>query len=120
MRLTAAALLLCPTLAYAQAFHVEESSIESTQRAIQRGETTCREVISGYIERARAYNGVCTALVTSDGTPIAAAQDRYAQARRLRIRRKRSPSIRCCRTTRVMRASRSSSATWKLRNRIPT
>jgi Asp-tRNA(Asn)/Glu-tRNA(Gln) amidotransferase A subunit family amidase len=74
MRLAAAALLLCPTLAYAQAFHVEESSIESSQRAIQRGETTCREVIAGYIERARAYNGVCTALVTSDGAPIAAAQ----------------------------------------------
>jgi len=46
MRLAAAALLLCPTLALAQGFQVEESSIESTQRAIQRGETTCREVIS--------------------------------------------------------------------------
>src|SRR5262245_42509617 len=74
MRLAAAALLLCPALAFAQAFHVEESSIESTQRAIQRGETTCREVIEGYIERARAYNGVCTALVTRDGAPIAPAQ----------------------------------------------
>ena len=73
MRL-AAALLFCPALAFAQGFHVEESTIESTQRAIQRGETTCREVIAGYIERARAYNGVCTALVTSDGAPVAPAQ----------------------------------------------
>ena len=73
MRFAAAALLLCPALAFAQAFHVEESTIESTQRAIQRGETTCREVIAGYIERARAYNGVCTALVTRDGAPVAPA-----------------------------------------------
>jgi len=74
MRFAAAALLLCPALAFAQTFQVEESTIESTQRAIQRGETTCREVIAGYMERARAYNGVCTALVTKDGAPIPAAQ----------------------------------------------
>jgi Asp-tRNA(Asn)/Glu-tRNA(Gln) amidotransferase A subunit family amidase len=73
MRLATATLLLCPALAFAQTFQVEESTIESTQRAIQRGETTCREVIAGYIERARAYNGICTALVTRDGAPIAPA-----------------------------------------------
>jgi Asp-tRNA(Asn)/Glu-tRNA(Gln) amidotransferase A subunit family amidase len=70
MRLAAAALLLCPTLGLAQSFSVEESTIESTQRAIQNGEMTCRDVIAGYIARARAYNGVCTALVTKDGAPI--------------------------------------------------
>ena len=74
MRFAAAALLLCPALAFAQPFHVEESTIESTHRAIQRGETTCREVIAGYVERARAYNGVCTALVTRDGAPVAPAR----------------------------------------------
>jgi hypothetical protein len=68
-----AGLLLCPAAAFAQPFLVEESTIERTQRAIQRGETTCREVIAGYVERARAYNGVCTALVTRDGAAIAPA-----------------------------------------------
>ena len=74
MRFATIALLLCPAVASAQPFLVEESTIESTQRAIQRGETTCREVIAGYVERARAYNGVCTALVTRDGAPVAPAQ----------------------------------------------
>lgn len=74
MRLAFAALLLSPALAFAQPFLVEESTIESTQRAIQRGETTCREVIAGYVERARAYNGICTALVTRDGAAVAPAQ----------------------------------------------
>ena len=70
MRFAAAVLLFCPALAFAQPFGVEESTIESTQSAIQRGETTCREVIQAYVDRARAYNGVCTALVTADGAPI--------------------------------------------------
>ena len=52
------------------AFQVEESSIESTQAAIQSGETTCQQVVQAYIDRAKAYNGVCTALVTKDGAPV--------------------------------------------------
>ncbi len=74
MRFATFALLLCPAVAFAQPFLVEESTIESTQRAIQRGETTCREVIAGYVERARAYNGVCTALVTRDGAAVPPAR----------------------------------------------
>ena len=42
--------------------------------AIASGETTCRAVVEAYIERAQAYNGVCTALVTADGAPIAPAK----------------------------------------------
>ena len=41
-------------------------------RAIQRGETTCNGIVQAYIERARAYNGSCTQLVTRDGASIAA------------------------------------------------
>ena len=52
-------------------FHVEEATIADVHRAIQQGETTCRAVIESYVERARAYNGACTQLVTRDGTPIA-------------------------------------------------
>jgi hypothetical protein len=58
----------------AQQFELEEATIRGLHGAIQRGDTTCRQVIEGYIERARAYNGVCTALVTEDGAPIASAE----------------------------------------------
>ncbi len=52
------------------AFQVEETSIEGIQSAIQSGEVTCQGVVQAYIDRAKAYNGVCTALVTKDGKPI--------------------------------------------------
>ncbi len=52
------------------AFQVEEASIGSIQAAIQSGETTCQQVVQAYIDRAKAYNGVCTALVTKDGKPV--------------------------------------------------
>ena len=51
-------------------FHVEEASIEDVQHAIQSGETTCESVVQAYIDRAKAYNGMCTSLVTQDGAPI--------------------------------------------------
>ena len=54
-----------------QSFYVEETSITGIQRAIQSGQTSCRQVVQAYIDRAKAYNGVCTALVTKDGAPIA-------------------------------------------------
>jgi amidase len=50
---------------------VEEATIESIHAAIQSGETTCAGVVRAYIERAKAYNGVCTSLVTADGADIA-------------------------------------------------
>ena len=54
-------------------FRVEEATIAGLHRAIQRGQTTCRAIVESYIERARAYNGVCTQLVTRDGRPVPAA-----------------------------------------------
>ena len=51
-------------------FPVEEATIESIQTAIKSSQTTCKQVVQAYIERARAYNGVCTALVTADGASI--------------------------------------------------
>jgi amidase len=53
-------------------FHVEEATIADLHRAIQQGETTCRAIVQTYIERARAYNGTCTQLVTRDGAAITA------------------------------------------------
>ena len=60
------------TIARAQ-FTVEEATIDDIQNAIKSGEITCQGVVQAYIDRAKAYNGVCAALVTADGQPIAAA-----------------------------------------------
>jgi amidase len=54
-------------------FAIEEVTIDDLHRAIQDGRTTCEGVIHAYIDRARAYNGACTTLVTRDGAPVAAA-----------------------------------------------
>jgi Asp-tRNA(Asn)/Glu-tRNA(Gln) amidotransferase A subunit family amidase len=54
----------------AQTFRVEEASISSIHEAIRSGQTTCRRVVQAYIERTKAYNGPCTALVTMDGKTI--------------------------------------------------
>jgi Asp-tRNA(Asn)/Glu-tRNA(Gln) amidotransferase A subunit family amidase len=51
-------------------FSIEEASIADLHRAIQSGQTTCRQIVQAYIDRAKAYNGSCTALVTRDGAPI--------------------------------------------------
>jgi amidase len=51
-------------------FQVEEATIESIQQAIQSKQTSCKAVVQAYIDRAKAFNGVCTALVTADGAPI--------------------------------------------------
>ena len=51
-------------------FHVEEASITDIQSAIGSGQTSCKQIVQAYIARAKAYNGVCTALVTKDGAPI--------------------------------------------------
>jgi Asp-tRNA(Asn)/Glu-tRNA(Gln) amidotransferase A subunit family amidase len=67
----ALAALACAAPAPAQApFVLEEASIESIHSAIRSGQTTCEGVVRGYIDRARAYNGVCTTLVTEDGAAV--------------------------------------------------
>ncbi len=55
-------------------FQVEEATIESIQQAIQTKQTSCKAVVQAYIDRAKAFNGVCTALVTADGAPIKPAK----------------------------------------------
>ena len=60
--------------AFAQGrFQVEEATIDDIQEAIQAGTTTCVEVVQAYVDRARAYNGMCTQLVTEDGASITPA-----------------------------------------------
>lgn len=55
-------------------FKLEEATIADIQRAIQAGETTCKQVVQGYVDRAKAYNGICTKLVTKDGAKVAAGK----------------------------------------------
>ena len=45
-------------------FGFEEATIEELHAAIQAGRTNCVALVGHYIERARAYNGVESRLVT--------------------------------------------------------
>jgi amidase len=51
-------------------FRLEEATIGELHRAIKAGQTTCVAVVRHYIERARAYNGVASVLVTKDGAAV--------------------------------------------------
>ena len=51
-------------------FRLEEATIGEMQAAIKAGQTTVVEVVRQYIDRARAYNGVASMLVTEDGMPV--------------------------------------------------
>jgi len=62
---------LCAFATQAEPFHLQEATIDSIQNGIRSGETTCKQVVEGYIARARAYNGVCSKLVTADGAKVA-------------------------------------------------
>ena len=54
-------------------FQLEEATIAELHRAIRAGQTTVAAVVQRYLDRARAYNGVASALVTEDGAPVAEA-----------------------------------------------
>jgi Asp-tRNA(Asn)/Glu-tRNA(Gln) amidotransferase A subunit family amidase len=51
-------------------FHLEEATIADIHNAIQSNEITCQDLVQAYINRAAAYNGMCTQLVTEDGADI--------------------------------------------------
>ena len=65
-------MVLVPVISQAQTgkFNIEEITISGLHAAIQNGDTTCKEVVQNYINRAKAYNGACTVLVTKDGGSI--------------------------------------------------
>jgi len=65
-------LLFASSLAIAaKPFQVEEANIDELHQAIKDGRTTCKQIVQSYIDRARAYNGACTRLVTKEGSSIA-------------------------------------------------
>jgi Asp-tRNA(Asn)/Glu-tRNA(Gln) amidotransferase A subunit family amidase len=51
-------------------FRLEEATIAELHAAIQAGDTNCVAVVRQYLERARAYNGVASRVVTEDGAAI--------------------------------------------------
>jgi Asp-tRNA(Asn)/Glu-tRNA(Gln) amidotransferase A subunit family amidase len=51
-------------------FRLEEATIDEMQAAIKAGEITCVQIVQHYLDRARAFNGVASALVTEDGAPV--------------------------------------------------
>jgi amidase len=51
-------------------FRLEEATIDELHAAIRSGAITCVQIVQHYIDRARAYNGVASALVTEDGAPV--------------------------------------------------
>jgi Asp-tRNA(Asn)/Glu-tRNA(Gln) amidotransferase A subunit family amidase len=61
-----------PQAAPAQAFqfHLQEATISDVHRAIRAGQFTCRELVQWYFNRAKAYNGASSQLVTPDGAAI--------------------------------------------------
>ncbi len=54
-------------------FDVVEATIDDLHGAIREGRTTLVEVVQQFIDRARAYNGAASMLVTEDGMPVPAA-----------------------------------------------
>ena len=51
-------------------FRLEEATIAQLHAAIRVGEVCVTDVVRHYIIRARAFNGVASVLVTSDGKPV--------------------------------------------------
>src|SRR3979411_3464203 len=51
-------------------FQLEEATIAELHDAIRAGKITVVQVVQCYIDRARAYNGVASLLLTEDGAPV--------------------------------------------------
>jgi len=62
--------MTAPLSAPEKPFCLEEATIEELHAAITSGQTTCVAIVQHDLERARAYNGVASMLVTTDGAPI--------------------------------------------------
>ena len=79
------ALFVVAPAAQAPPFQIEEATIAGVHRAIKQGQLTCRDLVQGYFNRAKAYNGVSNALLTPDGTPIPQAWGTVRAGARLKF-----------------------------------
>src|SRR5688572_33319931 len=67
----AAGFYVASTNAQAQMpFQIEEATIAGVHQAIKQGQITCVGLVQAYFNRAKAYNGVASVLLTQDGAPI--------------------------------------------------
>ena len=73
-------------------FRLEEATIDELHAAIKAGQTTCVAIVQHYIDRARAFNGVASALMTEDGAPIPQATGAVRAKAPLRFPFRISPS----------------------------
>ena len=71
--LMAAVAVAQPETGASERFRIEEATIEGVHRAILDGRISCQGVVQAYVDRARAYNGACTQLITLEGAPVAPA-----------------------------------------------
>jgi amidase len=63
------------------AFHLQEATIDQVHAAIRSGQISCQGLVQAYIDRAKAYNGWGTQLVTEDMAPALLPQyDQYKAA----------------------------------------
>jgi Asp-tRNA(Asn)/Glu-tRNA(Gln) amidotransferase A subunit family amidase len=83
-------LTLGPAFAQTE-FHLQETTIVGIHSAIQEGQVTCQGLVQAYINRAKAYNGVCTQLVTKDGAPVEAATGAHRAGAPLRFPTETAP-----------------------------
>jgi amidase len=67
------AFTLCAAVAHAATFSLHEASIDDIHAGIRSGDVTCKQVVQAYVARTKAYNGVCTKLVTAKGGKVPAA-----------------------------------------------
>jgi Asp-tRNA(Asn)/Glu-tRNA(Gln) amidotransferase A subunit family amidase len=61
---------ILPLSAQQETFRIEEATIDAMHNAIRQGQITCQGVVQQYLDRAKAYNGVPSALMTADGASI--------------------------------------------------
>ena len=50
-------------------FHLQEATIDDIQQGIKSGKITCQQLVQLYFNRAKAYNGFGTKLLTEDMAP---------------------------------------------------
>jgi len=66
-------------------FQLEEATIAEMHEAIRSGKTTLVKIVQRYIDRARAYNGVSSLLLTEDGAYVPEAVGAVRATVRLRF-----------------------------------
>ena len=98
-------------------FRIEESTIADVQNAIKSGQTTCRAVVQAYLDRAKAYNGTCTALGDGRWRADPSREGRGARRRAHHLSHEHRPAWRrCFPISASTRAGPSSSDAWSQRS----